>query len=145
MKAGIVIFLLISVHFSYGQVSWKQRIIKTRNGNFQLHLTAVLEAPWHIYSQNLKPGGPIATKISYSKDPDIAFIGKAVEKGKLITRHETAFDMDVNYFEEEVDFVQEIKVSNSQRKRLIGQIEFMLCSNNQCLPPTLKSFSLELP
>lgn len=46
---------------------------------YDTQFTATVDAPWHIYSQFLAPGGPIATKISLAKNPLVTITGKLKE------------------------------------------------------------------
>ncbi len=64
-----------------------------------------ISPPWHTYSQFTAEGGPLSTKFSFSKNPLYKLEGKVKENGKMITKHESVFGVDVNYFERSVDFV----------------------------------------
>ena len=64
--------------------------------------------------------------------------------GKMITKHETVFDVDVKYFDGEVDFVQKVKMKGTAKTNITGSVTFMVCNDEQCLPPTTQKFSLAL-
>ena len=36
---------------------------------YEVTLTATLPKPWHIYSQHTGDGGPIPTKVKFTKNP----------------------------------------------------------------------------
>ena len=43
---------------------------------------------------------------------------------------------NVNYFEKTVDFVQLVKVKGNVKTNLSGKVEFMVCDEEKCLPPS---------
>ena len=57
---------------------------------------------------------------------------------------ETAFKSEVRYYENAVDFVQTVKVRSDVKTNLAGKVEFMVCNDHECLPPTDVDFSIPL-
>ena len=51
----------------------------------------------------------------------------------------------VVYFSNEVQFVKRITVKGNVKTNVAGTIEFMVCNDNKCLPPTKQSFDIKLP
>lgn len=122
-------------------VTWQYAAKKTPGKNeATLYIKANIESNWHLYSQNLKPGGPNKTEISFTPSKDFSLIGKTAEP-KPITKYEKVFKMDVSYFEDEVVFTQKIKL-NKGATTVKGKVEFMVCDDKQCLPPSEVSFSI---
>lgn len=76
-------------------------------------------AHWHIYSQTTPDGGPLPTKISFTKNPLVTLESSAQEKGKLIKKFEEVFDVNVIYFDRDAEHVQ-------------------------CLPPSQVPFQIEV-
>src|SRR4051812_4769587 len=104
----IVMMLLATQAFAQIQkpVTWNFSAKKLSATSYELHLTATLKEGWHIYSQSTPDGGPVATNITFSKNPLVSIKGKPTEKGKMETRHEPLFGVDVKQFANKVDFVQ---------------------------------------
>jgi len=100
--------------------------------------------PWHTYSQFTPDGGPVATKFSFAKNPLYTLDGSVKENGKLIKKFESVFGVDVKYFSEKVDFVQVVKLKTSAKTNFSGSVEFMVCNDQQCLPPATQKFSIAL-
>ena len=111
---------------------------------YEVHLTAEISGKWHLYSQTTPDGGPVATEISFAKNPLITVEGKAKEVGKLQTKHEPLFGVDVKQFGGKVDFVQLVKLKSPVKTTVSGTIEFMVCDDTQCLPPATEKFSIQL-
>lgn len=146
MRVSLLIFLVITSFCSWCQnpVNWKFSAKKKADKVYEVHLTATVASPWHIYSQKTPKGGPIPTKISFTKNPIIVLDGIAKEVGKLEVKHEEVFDIDVKYFNGSVDFVQTIKLKSGVKTNVSGTIQFMACNDQQCLPPTNTSFNITL-
>lgn len=103
---------------------------------------ATIDNGWHIYSQYVKDGGPVATHFEFTPSKAYSPIGKTSEP-KPITKFEKAFEMDVSFFEKSVVFQQKIKL-NAAQTVVKGKIEYMVCNDRQCLPPDEVEFSIAL-
>lgn len=121
-------------------VTWQYAAKKTGKNEATLYIKANIDGNWHIYSQNIKPGGPNKTQFSFSPSKDFTLVGKTMEP-KPITKYEKVFKMDVSYFENEVVFTQKIKL-NKAATTVKGKVEFMVCNDTSCLPPSEVSFSV---
>ena len=122
-------------------VKWAYAAKKTSPTEVTVFLKATIDAGWHIYSQNVKDGGPIKTSFTFAKSKDYTLVGKPVEP-KPITKFEKSFSMDVSYFEKEVVFQQKIKLKSANVAAIKGQLEYMTCNDQKCLPPDDVNFSI---
>ena len=125
-------------------VKWNFSAKKIADKTYEVTMTAAVQSPWHIYSQTTPDGGPLPTKITYSKNPLITIEGAAKESGKVITKHEEVFGVDVIYFDGNVIFTQTVKLKTNAKTNLSGRFEYMVCNDAQCLPPTTVNFSVPL-
>ena len=142
------IFSLFTFHFSSAQikdpVSWKFEAVKKGAGVYELKAVATVDKPWHIYSQNTGKGGPVPTSFSFKKNPLLTIDGAVKETGKLEKVYDNNFKTNVLYYANTVTFVQTIKVKGSAKTNISGFVEYMVCDNEQCLPPTQKTFDISL-
>lgn len=139
------LFLLITLSArAQGVVNWSFSAKKTGDMTYEVHLTAQVDEPWHIYSQSSPPGGPLPTKITFLKNPLVMLSGKVQEIGDMEMYHDEIFDVDVYSYTEEVDFVQTIKLKNNVKTHLSGTVEFMACTREQCLTPATMKFTVKL-
>jgi thiol:disulfide interchange protein DsbD len=60
------------------------------------------------------------------------------------TVHDKNFDMDVKYYADKVSFTQLVKVKGGVKTNLSGEVNFMVCNDHECLPPSSSKFSVAL-
>ncbi|MBI2272648.1 MAG: hypothetical protein HYU70_02525 [Bacteroidetes bacterium] len=147
-KLSLSVIALLVTAFSFAQrqspVSWNYEAIKKSADTYEIVLTATVEEPWHIYSQNTGKEGPIPTTVVFKPNPLVTKTGKVKELGKLEKVFDKNFNTDVLYFSDKVKFVQLVKVKGGIKTNLSGTVEYMVCDESQCLPPVKKSFDLKL-
>lgn len=125
-------------------VNWTVTVKKEKDRVFEIHMTAVIESGWHIYSQSTPKGGPGPTVISFKNNPLIILDGMTREEGKLQQTYEPLFGVKVHQYADRVDFVQKVKLKAAVKTTLNGVIEFMTCNEEMCLPAAEKKFSVIL-
>ncbi len=116
-------------HFS---VSEKSEII------FQ----ASVDKGWHLYDMNLPQGGPVSTEFSFEKIEGAELVGKVTSASKITTQYDEMFSMELRWFEKSAKFIQKIKVTNPDKFKIIGEVNYMACNDEMCLPPTPEVFEL---
>lgn len=121
-------------------ISWSYVAKKTSPTEATVYIKATLEEKWHLYSQATKPGGPTKTTFTFTPSKDYTLVGKTIEP-KPIAKFEKVFNMNVLYFEDEVVFQQKIKL-NKGTTVVKGKVEFGVCDDKSCLPPTEVTFNV---
>lgn len=149
MKKIITIsFLLLFSNLLFAQiqnpVKWTATSKKIADKTYEVHIKAAIDRGWHIYSQTTPVGGPIPTSITFTKNPLVIVDGKAKEVGKLEKHHEPLFGVDVKQFSNTVDFVQVVKLKAPVKTSMNVAVEFMVCNDKQCLPPSTRKLSVAL-
>ncbi|MFD2036274.1 cytochrome c biogenesis protein CcdA [Belliella marina] len=129
----------------HNPVKWDYEVdeSKIQEGIAVLRFKASLEDGWHIYSQNIEKGGPVPTNFRFKESTQFKLQGKVKEKSKAVTKFEDLFGMEISYFDGEALFEQEIKLLGNQVK-VEGFVEFMVCNDENCLPPNQVSYSFDL-
>lgn len=145
------LFVLVAILFfgnANGQVkdpvSWTYLANKRAPGIYEIVITANIPKPWHMYAQTTPAGGPIPTKISFNSNPLIVKEGKIKETGKMEKINDKVFGVQVFYYSGKVIYSQVVKVKGSVSTNITGTVNFMVCDDTQCLPPTKKTFDLKL-
>ena len=147
-RITVLVVLVVASLFASAQVQnpvkWVYKLKNVNATTYEVHITATIDNGWHIYSQTTPDGGPIPTSISFSKNPLLELTGATREEGKLEQRHEPLFGVDVKQFSNTVNFVQTIKVKAKVKTAVTGTVEYMICNDRECLPPTTNKFSLAI-
>jgi thiol:disulfide interchange protein DsbD len=124
-------------------VKWSYAAKKLNNTEAVIFLRATIQDGWHIYSLNVKDGGPIKTSFKFTPSKEYALVGTTSEPTPL-TKYEEAFKMNVSYFEKTVTFQQKIKLKSGNLAAIKGQLEYMTCNDKKCLPPEDVDFTVSL-
>jgi hypothetical protein len=126
------------------QVGWTTAVRKLSANVYEVRMTATINGDYHMYAQVAGVEGPVPTLFSFNPNPLLTLNGKVKESGKLIQKFEEAWEGKVNYFEKKVDFIQQVTVKGKAKTALAGKVEFMVCNDEQCLPPSEYSFRVAL-
>jgi len=145
----IFLALLIMTFALQGQaqklapVKWSYQAVKTGDKQYNIVITANVDAPWHIYSQFVKKG-PVPTTVQFAKNPLVVLKGTTKEVGKLEKKFDKNFDAVIGSFGGKVQFIQAVTLKVATKTKLTGTIEFMVCNEERCLPPTKQSFEVDI-
>ncbi len=128
----------------YEPVSWSYDVKYTSNNEAELLLTATIESGWHVYALNLPSDeGPIPTSFRFTPNAAYTANGK-VKQGKFKTEYDPNFGMDLNFFDKKATFTQAIKRLSASDFKVDGELTFMVCNDEMCLPPEDVAFSIEV-
>lgn len=123
-------------------VTWSYGQKKISNTEAVVYIKANIQNGWHIYSQHVKPGGPIKTSFTFTPSKDYVKVG-ATTAPKAKSKFEKVFDMDVSYHEGQVIFQQKVKILKPGTI-VKGKIEYMACDATKCLPPAEVEFAVQI-
>ena len=138
---------LVSIFGMQGQilkpVKWSTSVEKVSDSEYILIAKSTIDKGWHLYSQNVPEDGPIATLFTFESNSDYELSGKVIEDtGKTVD--DPVFNMRIKYFENTAEFKQRIKVLNKELSIVKGEVEFMVCDDESCLPPTYVDLDFNL-
>jgi len=144
---AILFFLIISAS-SFSQilnpVKWSTSIEKVSETEYDLIIQATIEEGWHLYSQNVPEDGPIPTNFTFVKTEDYELVGKTSEE-EGHTVFDAVFNMEIKYFENKAIFKQRVKTLSKSNFKITGEVEFMVCDDSSCLPPTFVDLDFSIP
>lgn len=139
MKKILLFFALMIAFIGQAQVlkpvKWSTSVTKISATEYQLVVTATIKPGWHLYSQNIPENGPQPTKFVFAGNSKYLKKGNTVEE-KGHTVHDPIFEMQIKYFENKANFKQRIKLKAKTPIKIKGTVEYMVCDNSRCLPPT---------
>lgn len=101
---------------------------------------ALIAEGWHLYGLVMPEGGPKATVISLDSSKDVKFTSKLVPSQVPLVKRDAIFDMDVNFWEQKVEFSCKFKVTGPE-PRITGTVTYMGCNDETCSPPATISIT----
>ena len=147
MKKIILILLLTLGFASYAQVfepvKWTTSVEKVSETEYNLIAKASIDRGWHLYSQNVPEDGPIPTSFSFEENEGYSLIDNVVEE-EGHTIDDPVFNMVIKFFEDSATFKQKVKITSTELTAIIGEVEFMVCDDSKCLPPTYVDLEFKL-
>ncbi len=141
----IMLMLLSSAVYSQilEPVTWSFDTKKISDDVVELQLKATMDKGWHLYSQDVPKGGPIATTFNFDKSDNYRLIGDTKEPTP-IEEYDKNFEMVLKFFDNSVTFRQRIKVTSEDDFTIEGELEYMCCDDKSCLPPDYVDFSFDI-
>jgi len=125
-------------------VKWTTTVEKVSDSEYDLIINAAIESNWHLYSQSVPEDGPIPTSFTFEASEDFELVGSVSEE-EGHTVDDPVFNMKIKYFENNALFKQRIKLLNKNASTILGEVEFMVCDDANCLPPTFVDLKFSIP
>ena len=107
----------------------------------EIVFTATADKGWHLYDMNLPEGGPVSTSFTFETLNGAELIGQPVPSVKPTTVYDEQFAMNLRWYPGTVSFTQKLKVTDPAKFKAEGEVEFMACNDETCLPPDQIPFS----
>ena len=92
---------------------------------------------------NLPEGGPVSTSFTFETLNGAELIGQPVPSVKPTTVYDEQFAMNLRWYPGTVSFTQKLKVTDPAKFKAEGEVEFMACNDETCLPPDQIPFSFD--
>jgi len=128
-------------------VEWDVSLKKQTENTYQVIMKATIDKGWHLYSQ-IQFGeefeGPIKTEFAYNNSPETFKLLGETKEPKVTPIYDSVFELDVIYFEDEVNFIQDIELINPEGLKITAEIYYCVCDDEKCLPPDTKTFELDI-
>ena len=125
-------------------VKWKIKLDDKGGAPEQeIVFTATADKGWHLYDMNLPEGGPVSTSFTFETLNGAELIGQPVPSVKPTTVYDEQFAMNLRWYPGTVSFTQKLKVTDPAKFKAEGEVEFMACNDETCLPPDQIPFSFD--
>ncbi len=122
-------------------ITWTQSTQKINDQEADLIFTAEIASGWHLYGTDLPSGGPTPTHLIIDKIVGGELVGKLKGDRTPISKQDPIFEMKISYWGDKVSLRQRVKVTDPEKFRVEGALKFMICDDQQCMPPTNEEFS----
>jgi hypothetical protein len=141
-----VFFMLMCSAWSQQPVQWSFRAEKVKANEFKLFASARIQEGYHLFALQ-QPDDAIAmpTKIVINSSSEIDLAGPFRAEGQMEKVRDSVLEIEAWQFSRKVDFINSVILKNNRYKVTItGYVEYQVCSDDQCYPPTRLNFSLPL-
>lgn len=140
----LLVFVTLVVQAQIHQpVKWKIKLEDSKTAEKEIVFTATIEKGWHLYDMNLPEGGPVSTSFTFETLQGAELIGQPVSNIKPTVVYDEQFAMDLRWFPGAVTFTQKVKILDPKKFKIEGEVEFMVCNDETCLPPDRESFAFD--
>ncbi|MCT4623229.1 MAG: protein-disulfide reductase DsbD N-terminal domain-containing protein, partial [Schleiferiaceae bacterium] len=149
MRKLFLILLAFAYSFSQAQivenpVKWSWEAEKIADDEYKLIFNATIEEGWHLYSAHIDPSaGPYPTAFYYDTVPNFSFKGK-IQEDEPHVEYDPNFEAELAFFSNKAKYWQVVKVNPGEDFTLKGEIEWMVCNDEMCMPPEYKDFSFSI-
>ena len=142
---ALIFMFIVNIGFAQVEnpVSWVFSATKISTKQYEIHMSAIVDGNWHIYSQQAGEG-PEPTSFTFVKNPLVKLDGKVKEVGKLESLYDPNFKSTLKFYNGKVDFVQKVNVKSTANTVIKGTVVYMVCNDRRCLPPKEIPFSIKL-
>ena len=107
---------------------------------FEIIFTGTVEDGWHVYSTDIADGGPTAAALTLESSKGVKPVGKLTARGRVESKFDEMFGMQVTYMEGTAVFVQKMTVTEPTYE-LKGYLTYGACNDENCIPPSTVDFS----
>ncbi len=125
-------------------VKWKIKLDdKGGAADKEIIFTATADKGWHLYDMNLPEGGPVSTSFTFETLTGAELVGTPTPSVQPTTVYDEQFAMNLRWYAGSVSFTQKIKITDPAKFKAEGEVEFMACNDETCLPPDRISFAFD--
>jgi hypothetical protein len=148
MKIWSVMIMTLLASSVFAQVrnpvKWTYESKKIDAKNYELTITAMIDPGWHIYTLDHNADIGVATSFNFNKNPLGEFKGGVKTAAKAKKSKDPSTGEMVSFYEGKVVFTQAVALKSAVKTTYTGTVEFMACDDKMCLPPTEKTFTINL-
>lgn len=125
-------------------VKWQFSLNSVSDTEVEIVAEAAIDEGWHLYSVNLPEGGPVPTSINLIESDEYGAAGEIKQEPQPEKQYDQAFDMELSWFSNFATLTLPVRIKSADVEVVEGYVEFMVCDDEQCLPPDRVDFSLSL-
>jgi thiol:disulfide interchange protein len=142
LTAAISLILFSSAQI-IDPVKWNFHTRQVDENEVDLIFKADISSRWHMYGLNIPENGPIPVTITFNDTIGFKIVGKLSQSPNPEIIDDKIFNMKLELHHKQVTFVQRIRKIHQDSIFISGVIEYMTCSDMQCIPGD-KDFSFKL-
>ena len=127
----------------YEPTKWTVEKRVTSDKTAEIVFTVKIDDGWHVYGIDIPEDGPRPTSVAFEHLKNASKVGTLTSPSKLYKEYDANFDMELTWHDNEAVFIQKITFADAAKVEAEGYIEYMVCNDRTCLPPTQEYFSFK--
>ncbi|HAD96952.1 MAG TPA: thiol:disulfide interchange protein, partial [Cryomorphaceae bacterium] len=125
-------------------VDWTFSVNRLSDTEAELLMTATIDEGWHIYSYDLDTNSSvIPTDVVWTDSEDFTLNGDVIEP-QPVEEYDKSFQETLRYHEGKVSLRQKILIHSSADFKVTGELTYMTCNDEGCLPPDYIDLEFEV-
>lgn len=125
-------------------VDWSFAHQKLSENEVELQMTAQVEEGWHLYAVYLPDStSVIPTSFQFDESSSYRLLGKLQEPEPIVA-YDPNFMEELSWHSGKSTFTQKIEILSTENLTVKGELGFMVCNEEMCLPPEYLPMKWEL-
>ncbi|MGM0377504.1 MAG: cytochrome c biogenesis protein CcdA, partial [Bacteroidota bacterium] len=125
-------------------VEWEFSVNEISDTQVEVIAEATIDEGWHLYGADLPEGGPVSTSLNLIDSDDYSAGGSVRQEPEPDLQHDPNFDMELSWFSDDARLILPVELNGEDVSAIEGYVEFMVCDDEQCLPPERVDFTLNM-
>lgn len=130
----VALFAAVAV-MAQNPIRWRMTVKMTSETEGVITLRALVDEGWHLYGTQLPEDGPKPTQISFTDSQNISLVGKLTPSAAPKTVNDPMFGMKLNWWDANVNFTQRFKLKKREGAKVVANVSYMACNDQNCQPP----------
>ena len=124
-------------------VSWIASYKAASATEGEITISATIDKGWHTYSQQPNDAVPLPTLFSFKESKHYELVGKTEELNAHEEQDE-ALGAKLLVFTDKAEFKQKVKFTAKDKQAIFFKVEYIVCDNKMCMPPTTVDLSVKV-
>lgn len=125
-------------------IEWRFTVKKISPNTFNIHMTALISQPWHIYTKLLNIPDSELCSITFNHSAFIILANDIQVAGVPIQGFDLAIKEEARYFKTAVNFIQKVTLIVDEPVTLNGIIEYVIGDGIDKLETHKKEFNITI-
>lgn len=136
----ITFFFTLTLSLAQNHVKWDAFLGENKQ---EIILKGKIDKGWHLYSSSTpENAGPVPVDVLLIKNKNFKQVGKIKEISAVKFIYDINFGSDVAIIENE--YIATIPVKIKKDCTIKGEVYYMICDDEMCLPPITVEFNVTL-
>lgn len=124
-------------------IRWRMSVKMTSDTEGVVTLRAIVDEGWHLYGTLLPENGPKPTVFNFTGSAGVKFSGNLIPSRKPVTVEDKMFEMTLSWWDTNVEFTRHFTVEKKEGAKIVANVQFMACNDQNCMPPKTQTLTYQ--